>query len=168
MLREPVGILIEGEDFYEVARKVSSIIREGRSWCVGDLVVKTLIDIGFVPDVAIIDGKTLREKEIDIKPIEHIYRSYGDIFKIKNPSGHINLEIIDLIKKIVEIKRKTLILVDGEEDLLSLPVIAYAPDNEYVVYGLPGRGVIVIKIDSFIREKVFKILEQMIPIAYDS
>ena len=51
--------------------------------------------------------------------------------------------------------------VDGEEDLLVLPVCLYAPENFVVMYGQPNEGLVIIKINHEIKEKVQKIVNIM-------
>jgi uncharacterized protein (UPF0218 family) len=163
-LSRPVGILVEGSDYREVAERVKNLILGRRNWCVGDIVVKSMLSTNFVPDTAIIDRRTIRETYIDTSDIEEIYARIGVIYRIYNPPGHINLEIRDLIESIYKSNKKTLIVVDGEEDLLSLAIIAYGSFGDAVVYGLPNRGVVVIYIDEDIKRKALEVISLMIPV----
>ena len=52
-------------------------------------------------------------------------------------------------------------LVDGEEDLLVLPVCLFAPENSVVMYGQPNEGLVVAEITDEVRDKVQKIVNQM-------
>ena len=52
-------------------------------------------------------------------------------------------------------------LVDGEEDLLVLPVCLFAPENSVVMYGQPNEGLVIAEITDEVREKVQKIVNQM-------
>jgi hypothetical protein len=38
------------------------------------------------------------------------------------------------------------VLVEGEEDLLALPLFAMAPDGSVVLYGQPLEGLVVVRI----------------------
>ena len=38
------------------------------------------------------------------------------------------------------------VVVDGEEDLLTLVAVLYAPEGSFVVYGQPYQGIIVVKV----------------------
>ncbi len=163
-LSRPVGILVEGADHQEVAKKVKDLIRGRMSWCVGDVVVRSLIDVGYVPDVAFIDRRTVRESYIDMSYVEEIYRGIGTVHRIYNPPGHLNPEIRDLIYSIYNNRTKTLVIVEGEEDLVSLAIIAYGSLGDAVVYGLPGRGVIIIFIDEDIKKKALEVINLMKPV----
>ena len=50
------------------------------------------------------------------------------------------------------------ITVNGEEDLLVLPVCIHAPDNAIVMYGQPNEGLVLVEItDTEIRNKTTNI-----------
>ena len=51
--------------------------------------------------------------------------------------------------------------VDGEEDLASLAVIYYASSVVTIIYGLPDKGVLVVRPTKENKEKVKKILDKM-------
>ena len=40
------------------------------------------------------------------------------------------------------------IVVEGEEDLATLPAILYAPPGSVVVYGQPDEGSVLVKVNS--------------------
>ncbi|MGC9149185.1 MAG: DUF359 domain-containing protein [Sulfolobales archaeon] len=163
-LSRPVGILVEGSNYREVAERVKNLILKRRSWCIGDVVVRSMLDINFIPDVAIIDRRTIRETYIDSSYVEEIYTRIGVVYRIYNPPGHINPEIRDLIESIYRCNKKTLVIVVGEEDLLSLAIIAYGSFGDAVVYGLPSRGVVVIYIDEDIKRKALEVISLMTPV----
>jgi uncharacterized protein (UPF0218 family) len=52
-------------------------------------------------------------------------------------------------------------VVDGEEDLLTLPAILYAPDGAFVVYGQPYVGVVVAEATKTMKEQVKEFLKEM-------
>ena len=53
------------------------------------------------------------------------------------------------------------ISVNGEEDLLVIPVCIYAPENAIILYGQPNEGLVIVKITSEIRNKTQKLLDLM-------
>ena len=65
---------------------------------------------------------------------------------VDNPQGTITLEAILAIKKALEENEHTHIVVKGEEDLLTLIAVLYAPENAFVVYGQPYCGIVVVKV----------------------
>ena len=46
------------------------------------------------------------------------------------------------------------LVVDGEEDLLALPSILFAPLNAYVLYGQPNEGIVVVSVTESLKIKV--------------
>ena len=53
------------------------------------------------------------------------------------------------------------IIVDGEEDLLVLPVCARAKDGFTVLYGQPNEGIIVVRADLTSRNKAKSLLDSI-------
>ena len=51
-----------------------------------------------------------------------------------------------MVKEALEGNEHTHIVVKGEEDLLTLIAVLYAPENAFVVYGQPYSGIVVIKV----------------------
>ena len=56
---------------------------------------------------------------------------------------------------------KTRIEVEGEEDLASLAVIFMAPSDAIIIYGLPDKGVLVIKPTKENKDIVKEVLSKM-------
>ena len=54
-----------------------------------------------------------------------------------------------------------LILVDGEEDLALMPVILMAPIGTRVVYGWPGKCMMLVTTDESIRTKIEELTFKM-------
>ncbi|MEM4970916.1 MAG: DUF359 domain-containing protein [Sulfolobales archaeon] len=163
VLSREYGVLVEGVDRISVARRVIMIIHGKRVWSVGDIVTMSLIEAGFTPHVAIIDRATLRGENIDMSKVEKIYRQAGNIIEIKNPRGTISSEAINTIKYIARNPgERFLVLVEGEEDLLSLLVAGIASYNEILLYGIPRKGVAVVEIDQNIRALALSILKEIL------
>ena len=53
------------------------------------------------------------------------------------------------------------VVVDGEEDLLVLVAVLYAPVGGLVVYGQPGEGVVVVRVTEAKRAEALGILKGM-------
>ena len=51
--------------------------------------------------------------------------------------------------------------VNGEEDLLVLPVCIHAPENSVILYGQPNKGLVLVQITTEIRNKAQALLDLM-------
>ena len=72
----------------------------------------------------------------------------------------ISAEAWDSIKSAIESKKTEVLLIDGEEDLLTIPSVIEANDGTLVFYGLPGKGVILIVVEPNIKSTFTKLLEK--------
>jgi len=52
-----------------------------------------------------------------------------------------------------------LVIVRGEEDLAVIPLVLEAPSGGIILYGQPGRGVVVREIDDEARKDAKKLME---------
>ncbi len=163
VLSRGYGTIVEGSDRADVARRILGLVANRRVWSVGDVVTRSLVDVGFLPDVAIIDRATLRERYVGSEDIERLYRSRGAILEIYNPRSHISEEAIHVLRDIAgKPGSRFLLIVRGEEDLLSLVIAAVASYGDSLLYGVPGRGVSVIVIDSNIRSMALDLLKEIL------
>ena len=104
----------------------------------------------------IVDGKEKRhERDLPISD------SVVTTMNCKNPAGEITQQSMDTIKKSLDSKPPIRIIVDGEEDLLVMPVCLFAPENCVVMYGQPDEGLVIVEITSQIRQKVQNIVNSM-------
>ena len=82
----------------------------------------------------------------------------------QNQPGTINLETSNIIKKTVKKylakRKKSLILVKGEEDLLALPAILFAPLDAVVLYGQIDMGVVMVEVTEERKKEVKRILRK--------
>ncbi|MDI6826224.1 MAG: pantetheine-phosphate adenylyltransferase [Candidatus Aenigmarchaeota archaeon] len=143
-LRRPSGKIFEGDNVTVTKDLISYIQEEGFKdvVCIGDEVVHDLLSLGFKPKNIIVDGKVMR------KPIDYlgdILKPYAKKFKLKNPAGFISRHAWKTIKEALE--KESAVLVKGEEDLLTIPTLLLAKNNIAIIYGQPGRGKVIIKVD---------------------
>ena len=102
----------------------------------GDVVTHNLQRKGITPDVAIIDGFTMRV------PCSKQPCLMGRCIRVKNPAGTLTEDLIDAVNKAIAHPPVT-IVVDGEEDLAVIPVVMAAPQGAIVLYGQPHKGVVL-------------------------
>ena len=123
---------------------------------VGDRTTEKMIEYNLNPSLQIIDNLEKREKRISPKLTD----STTELFVV-NPAAEITAQSINLIKNAFALKPPVRIIVDGEEDLLVLPVCIYAPENAIVMYGQPNEGLVIVKITPEIRNKTQSLLDSM-------
>ena len=144
-LKTPIGTLFEGpEEYPEVAMSeaIESIDRQNSSIvAVGDVSVATLIGMGIIPDIGIVDGMTKRVKLNESELIDSSH--FTNILSAINPSGHIMPSLIDAVENALSKDEPTIINVEGEEDLAPIIIHCLAPIGTAVIYGQPKTGVVV-------------------------
>jgi uncharacterized protein (UPF0218 family) len=124
---------------------------------VGDVVTAHLLDADYRPHVAIIDGRTERER-VD----ESIGRRLppADV-TVANPPATLSRDLLDALHDALARDDPTVIEVDGEEDLAALPAILAAPAGGSVVYGQPGEGMVLVPVTDETRSHARDLLIRM-------
>jgi uncharacterized protein (UPF0218 family) len=156
-LKQPLGILVQGS-FVETIKELRKLTAEEKPLkiiAVGDIVSKNLVKNGFSPALLIVDNKSKRKK---IRPVE---LAADQVVHVTNPNGTITEEAEAAIVEALNSDKQVKIVVNGEEDLLTLVAIANASNNSYVIYGQPDEGIVVVKVTPSKRAEVARILESM-------
>ncbi len=126
---------------------------------VGDVVSYTLLDNGFRPDLLIYDLKTERRP---FSPLSSkLGLLCGEEVVVENPAGSITPELVTEIRAALERDVPTKIRVEGEEDLAALACAAMAPFGSCLLYGLPGVGMALLKIDEAAAGRAKSFLDSM-------
>lgn len=153
-LKTPLGILLPiGQDNKENIQKYLS--DNSYIITVGDRTTEKMIDFDVIPSLQIIDGFEKRQKR------EFPKLGNASELIIDNPAAEITLQSIEIIKKAFEMTPPIRLTVNGEEDLLVLPVCIHAPENSVVLYGQPNKGLVLVEINTEIRNKAQTLLDMM-------
>jgi len=154
-LKNPLGNLIIDNDPNKenIIKKISA---ESVIITVGDRTTENILQLGLKPQIQIIDG--LEKRNQRIVPVDDTINTN---LSCRNPPGEITEESMQIIKKAFSSESPVRILVDGEEDLLVIPVCIYAPENSIVMYGQPNEGLVIVTVTPEVRAKVQKILDTM-------
>jgi cytidyltransferase-like protein len=131
---------------------------------VGDIVTKTLLDAGKTPFLAIIDGKVGRQpfdetlKRIQLQKVKPL--------RFKSGPGYISREAMKAIRDCFLHSSfsilHSVILIDGEEDLLVLPAIVYAPIGARIYYGQPGEGLVEVAVTEAKKQSALALLSKFL------
>jgi len=156
-LKSPLGLLIKGS-FNETMRKLKELIEKERPLMVisvGDVVSNNMMTHVVSPRVLIVDNKVMRE------PITPISVEADHTLHAKNPPGTLTNEAWSVVQEALKREKRTKVLIEGEEDLLTLAAVLCAPENSFVVYGQPYEGIVVVKVTEQKKEMVRQIVEAM-------
>jgi uncharacterized protein (UPF0218 family) len=155
--KQPFGLLLRGTSA-EVMKRLGEIVNREKPptiVSVGDRVSRNLHARGINSQLSITDNRSLRRQT---KPaIFHAEK----IFHVENPQGTITKEAIVAVQEALRGKEDAQLIVDGEEDLLTLIAVLYAPDDALVVYGQPYEGVVVVKVTAEKKAEAKRFLDLM-------
>ena len=143
-LKEPFGSLIQGTPEQTMAKMKELVEKEKppKIISVGDIVSRNLHKYSIHPQLTIIDNISMRDQKMpqEAEVEKTVY--------VDNPQATITQEAVAAVKEALEGDEHTHIVVKGEEDLLTLIAVLYAPINAVVVYGQPNFGIVVVKVTS--------------------
>lgn len=142
LLHKPFGRLIE--NIGELKN-----INPGKVVTVGDVTTMYFLKNGINPAISVIDFIVERKKRFtDITQLG--FRRDEKITKVINPAGTISEDVwpvlAQTVKKLSRKKSTQIILVDGEEDLLVLPLILSLPLSFMIFYGQPNAGLVQVEV----------------------
>ena len=155
LLKGQIGRLVDEKQLIEILKDEKKVVS------IGDQVTYTLLKHDVEPFFCIVDYHTRRgECSGDIIKV---LKSYGKkTIKVDNPAGTITDDLWNVIKLAYNDNTHSLkIEVNGEEDLASLPAIYLAPVDVTIIYGLPDKGVLVVRPTKENKDKVKKVLDKM-------
>lgn len=184
LLQKPLGkVLTSSQSVQNSLRNLSTLSDvSDLVVSVGDMSTQTLLDAGFKPHLCIIDQHLCRQ------PVDTL-KSFGNpntytLHRLTSGPGYISADSINLIKHLLQVPnlqkpiemslRRALppvvILVTGEEDLLTLPAVIYAPLGSVVYYGQPAwlsaalpagkSGLVEVKVNQRSRARALTLLQQ--------
>ena len=129
---------------------------------VGDICTIKLIQEEIIPNLMIVDYKTKRNvklTEIQMSTIENVKCKSVEV---DNEPGTISQQLYFEIRNAIESEIITKIIVKGEEDLATLPVIKHSRKGAKVIYGMPDKGMVVVDVNQQAKERANKFLERML------
>jgi len=127
--------------------------------CVGDQASKDLLRGGLRPRLCVCDGK-IRRESVGVPPEISDYDAAE--IKVKNEPGTLSKEVFQAVEKALASKKNHKIIVDGEEDLVTLVAIKYARPGSVVLYGQPNEGLVAVEVNERTRDKANSMLNEMV------
>jgi uncharacterized protein (UPF0218 family) len=128
---------------------------------VGDIVTYHLLSAGRVPDVALVDERT--ERSAVDPEISAAIGGFDREISVSNPPGTLTAALLSALREALDGAGSgtTLIDVDGEEDLATLPALLLAPRGGSVVYGQPGEGMVHAAVDGDTSTRARELLSRL-------
>ncbi len=133
-LQKPLGRVLESFEIKDsVVKQKDNIIVS-----VGDVTTETIFLCGVQPSLAIIDLHVERKPYQTLESFK-FPKKYTSL-RVQSGPGYISKEAeksIGVWAKGLKLHKRVVLVVEGEEDLLTLPVILAAPIGSFVYYGSP-------------------------------
>ncbi len=162
-LEKPFGVLLSTKEFEMQAKKDGHCNIVG----IGDRTVESLLTLGVGMKLAVIDRLSRRKPHPWSADHEQLLATFTKS-TIQSGPGYISEQALVWIRKWGEksreqFKGKTeLLVIEGEEDLLTLPVAYYAPVGIVIYYGQPGQGVVRLEITEEVKNRAALLLVQFL------
>jgi uncharacterized protein (UPF0218 family) len=155
-LKQPLGELVKGSPAECNRVLKAAIVREKplSVILIGDGVSRFALQGQIQPDVIVVDKKEKRENAIQFQ------HGFKRILETKNKAGMIEQQAWRTIEEALA-KQDCAVMVDGEEDLLTIPAILAAPLRSLVVYGQPNVGIVLVRVTEEKKKEIRAILDRM-------
>ena len=139
LLKRPFGTLIPEKNVTK--QKILSMLADAkRIITVGDATTERLISFGITPHLAVIDGLERRSRR------KQFIKYHTKEMLCANPAGTISKEAVDILQIALKTPPPVTVKVQGEEDMLALPLFIMAPKGSAVLYGQPLEGMVLVNI----------------------
>jgi pantetheine-phosphate adenylyltransferase len=148
-LQEPQGPMLASVTDAKIASSAPVVI-------VGDNVIQECLkhQIGF--NTAVVDG-LIKRQPVGI-PTDHF--GIPTVFTTTNKPGSIDPSAVETIRKALNYE-KSLVVVDGEEDLLVFPAVLLSLLGSVVFYGQPDQGVVMVTVTENVKAKLSEMIHQL-------
>ncbi|HSX18597.1 MAG TPA: pantetheine-phosphate adenylyltransferase [Candidatus Saccharimonadales bacterium] len=137
--------------------KIDSKLKSYSIVGVGDITVSNLIRNKILPKISIVDFYVERKLAFNSLTQLGFGAANADVI-VKNEAGQISKNLIISIKKALDSNNSSVIVVDGEEDLATIPAILLSPLGTKVIYGQPHKGAVLVEVETNIKDKLCKLL----------
>ena len=157
-LKKPYGQLYPG-NHPSVIDQIKDRLDEAFVIVVGDVTAYNFFKAGARPRLCFIDQNTKRTAVAKSIAAVTSRTDYVNI-NVKNPAGMLSSELVLAIKEALNSSEKHIcICVDGEEDLATIPVIAFCDVGSFVLYGQPDEGLVCVEVTKEKKEEMNDMLK---------
>ncbi len=131
---------------------------------VGDITTKVLNNSSSNANISIIDFNVARKKKFtDFKELG--FSGNEKVITVSNPPGCLTPDLFFALLSIFKLKdvvTKTILKIDGEEDLSALAVILTSPLESIILYGQPNLGMVEIIVSEEKKEKAYNLVSRFV------
>ncbi len=159
-LRKLHGELYPGDGVETAKKIIKDLNNYTKLISVGDIVTFNLLSAGLVPDISFVDDRTKRGPASD-KIMRGTRHAVFKKLTVENPAGIITEELLAETSRAMDEKKPTQIFIKGEEDLAALPAIALAPISSVIIYGLPDKGAVLVRVTESKKKEIQSLLDRM-------
>lgn len=133
-LKHPMGRLCSPKEIRDVVKKLQPF----QTAVVGDASISTLIDLQIPFNYGVFDEQTQRHPALPFSRNETI-----TLFEAVNLPGQISSKAVKVLQEMLH-QEYGFLKVEGEEDLLVLPLLLLMPLDSLILYGQPNLGIVVV------------------------
>lgn len=155
-LKKPFGTLCQQKTALAAARKARFAVS------VGDATTLLFLTHSIRPSVAVADFLEKRFPTSKSQREKILSSNWGEVFVASNPAGTISPGALLAVKEAVSFsktrKLSSLVVIEGEEDLLFLAAVLHAPLGALLFYGQPGKGIVMLEATRESKKRVEKLL----------
>lgn len=149
----PFGDLVDDDDAIRQLEGAEQVIT------VGDVVSLRMLQGGVRPRLMVFDLMNERRRMGELQGL--LDGLQGRDVEVENPAGHITPSLVREVRHALGSPGMTKLKVLGEEDLAALVCAAYASDDARLLYGLPRKGIVLVRIDQKVRDKARALINAM-------
>ena len=151
-LARPLGPILSSTEAKKFLKSAGTVVS-----C-GDVVTASLLEWGMMPFLAVVDGKTTRDVAIALSTFEPIAERRH--VKVRSAPATLSAELQEAVRLLAS-EGGGLLEVEGEEDLAVLPILIEMKLGTIVIYGQPGEGLCVVKVDEEAKRFAERIIGEM-------
>lgn len=153
-LQKPFGKIIDSAVLTDLSTK--------RIIAVGDVTTRVLHEKGIHQELSFVDFVIQRQQK------ENSLRQLGFdgtevIIHAKNPPGTLTPFVWSAIQEaweILQTKKEVVVVIDGEEDLVVLPLLLLAPFGWTICYGQPYEGMVMVPVNHETKKEAMHLLTE--------
>lgn len=156
VFKKPFGTLIRLSQEIKIPKNLYLIT-------VGDVTTKLFNELHFSQNISVVDFKVARKKKFS-NLAELSFSSGVKVIHAANPAGCLTPSLFSaVVSMFSNYKNERVVLkIEGEDDLVVLPLILVAPLSSIIFYGQPNKGLVRIDVSEENKEKTYKLIGRAI------